>query len=170
MPSQPTSNVEAWSAAAVRDRVETSMRAEDTGLDAGEAVAELAERRMTMGRNRPIAVSARLPDESSVRCVVKPRGRLTVPPLEYLCERVGSASTGAHHAASSPRAHRRRLRKVGALARLDDQALEAVTASVPEEWTTGNAKDKLPRIVEVLARRRDAVESWLPQVQAAASR
>lgn len=63
-----------------------------THLAAPELLAEMAERRMTAGRNRPMTVFARkaAPESPLVHCVVKPRGRLTMPPVEYLCEWLAS--------------------------------------------------------------------------------
>jgi hypothetical protein len=49
---------------------------------------------------------------------------------------------------------------------LDDSFFSELTRVAPAEWTAGQASGKLDRIVDVLQKRRDAVERWLPQVQA----
>lgn len=263
-----------------------------------ELEAEMAIRRLSSGRTQPIALRARAPNPSaeSVECVVKPRQRLTMPPLEYLCEWVGSAVALAL-GLRTPRPQRVRIDSVfadsvidpelrqdlrgsvglafgseyvsdaftqyaaglvlsstqraaaamvlgfdvfvhnpdrratnpnlfvdrsgflvfdheqafsfllpligapppetsgaldivehhvlrhafgrsgpdfgpfrEALSKLDDPTLEAIAESVAEEWTIGAAQAKLPRIMEVLAERRDKLDKWLPQVEAAVMR
>lgn len=263
-----------------------------------ELEAELAIRRLGSGRTRPIALHARAtePNVKSIECVVKPRQRLTMPPLEYLCEWVGSALALAM-GLRTPRPHRLRIdsmfadsvadpelredlrASIGlafgsqyvsdgftqyaaglalsstqrgaaamvlgfdvfvhnpdrraanpnlfvdrsgfllfdheqafsfllpligapppeispaldivehhvlrhafgrsgpdfgpfreALSKVDDPTLEAIARSVHEEWTVGAAQAKLPRIMEVLAERRDKLDKWLPQVEAAVMR
>ncbi len=263
-----------------------------------ELQAELAGRRLGSGRNRPLTVYARgtASGVPSIECVVKPRNRLPMAPLEYLCEWVGSAiatclglrtprgfpvrvdqlfadsvmdpdlradlrqSVGLcfgsefvsdgftqhtpelvlstaqrrnaatvlafdvfihnpdrradnpnlftdragfllfdHEAAfsfvlpligsqespiSSPAldiVDKHVFRHVfgrngpdfdpfrSALGQLDDAVLQAIADGVPPEWTHGAATAKLPEIMDVLAARRDAVESWLPQVAAGVS-
>lgn len=57
-----------------------------------------------------------------------------------------------------------------ALAGLDDAALGAIAAGVPEQWTRGPAQGKLPEIMAILQQRRDAVDQWLPQVEAGVGR
>lgn len=52
------------------------------------------------------------------------------------------------------------------LERLDDVFFASLKAAAPVDWTVGLASDKLDRVLEVLQKRRDAVNSWLPQVQA----
>ncbi|MCB9591139.1 MAG: hypothetical protein H6719_00280 [Sandaracinaceae bacterium] len=258
-----------------------------------EILAELAERRLTTGRNKPITVFARGPgpDASAVQCVIKPRNRLTQPPLEYLCEWIASqiaielglttptpyvvridqafaqsvidpdlrsdllASVGlvfgseyvsddytqyVHGLVLSPgqkaaAAHvlgfdvfthnpdrradnpnlfvnrngfvlfdheaafsfllpiigapppatdpaldivshhvfRHALGKApdlgsfeAAVCGLTDGVLTTIASSAPTEWTTGSAQGKLTKIMEVLRDRRDAVKTWLPQLQA----
>lgn len=263
-----------------------------------ELEAEIAIRRLGAGRTQPIALRARAVDSSaeSVECVVKPRQRLTMAPLEYLCEWVGSAVALAM-GLRTPRPRRVRIdrffadsvmdptlrqdlhasiglafgseyvsdgftqyavglelsstqRKAAAMvlgfdvfvhnpdrravnpnlfvdrsdfllfdheqafsfllpliggpppetspaldivehhalrhafgrsgpdfgpfreavSNVDDPTLEAIAESVAGEWTIGAAQAKLPRIMEVLARRRDQLDKWLPQVEAAVMR
>jgi len=57
-----------------------------------------------------------------------------------------------------------------ALARLDDNFFADLEAATPVEWTVDHARGKLSRIVEVLRRRRDAVDDWLPKVFACLDR
>lgn len=52
------------------------------------------------------------------------------------------------------------------LAALNDARLDEIAAAVPAAWKVGQATGKLEKIVEILRARRDAVESWLPQVEA----
>ena len=52
------------------------------------------------------------------------------------------------------------------LASLDDGRLEELAAATPAAWQTGLATGKLQHILDILRRRRDAVEQWLPQVEA----
>src|SRR5262245_59609 len=54
------------------------------------AEAELVQQRMRSGRHAPLLVHARIGDGPLVQCVVKPTGRLTMPPTEYLLEWVAS--------------------------------------------------------------------------------
>jgi hypothetical protein len=49
---------------------------------------------------------------------------------------------------------------------LDDAFFSELRRATPVEWTVGQASGKLDTIVEVLQKRRDAVDRWLPQVQA----
>lgn len=53
-----------------------------------------------------------------------------------------------------------------ALAKLEDSRLAAIVDSTPAEWRTGPASGKLEQIIETLQKRRDAVDSWLPSVEA----
>jgi hypothetical protein len=57
-----------------------------------------------------------------------------------------------------------------ALATLDDNFFADLEAATPVEWTVDHARGKLSRIVEVLRRRRDAVDDWLPKVFACLDR
>lgn len=52
------------------------------------------------------------------------------------------------------------------LAGLTDEVFTTIVEATPPEWQVGQAEGKLTRIVEVLRRRRDAVEEWLPKVEA----
>lgn len=263
-----------------------------------ELEAEIAIRRLGSGRTQPIALRARAVDSSteSVDCVVKPRQRLAMAPLEYVCEWVGSA-LALTLGLRTPRPHRVRIDGVfadsvidpvlrqdlrgsvglafgseyvsdaftqyatglvlsttqraaaamvlgfdvfvhnpdrratnpnlfvdrsgflvfdheqafsfllpligapapeaspaldivehhvlrhafgrsgadfgpfrEAVSKLDDPTLEAIGQSVAGEWTIGAAQAKLPRIMQVLAERRDKLDKWLPQVEAAVMR
>jgi len=49
---------------------------------------------------------------------------------------------------------------------LDDERLADLSASTPGEWCIGSASGKLEQIVKTLRERRDAVDSWLQQVEA----
>ena len=49
---------------------------------------------------------------------------------------------------------------------LTDEVLEAIVAATPPAWEEGAAAGKIARIVEVLRRRRDAMDQWLPKVEA----
>lgn len=53
-----------------------------------------------------------------------------------------------------------------ALARLDDLLLSQIEAETPPEWCVGPADGKLAFILKTLRNRRDAVETWLPEVEA----
>ena len=57
-----------------------------------------------------------------------------------------------------------------ALKDLSDEKLALISRSVPREWTSGVAAGKLPKIIQVLAGRRDAVDAWLPLVKARAGK
>lgn len=52
------------------------------------------------------------------------------------------------------------------VAAVSDDDLEAIARATPLAWQTGLAAGKLDTIVEVMRRRRDAIERWLPQVEA----
>jgi hypothetical protein len=52
------------------------------------------------------------------------------------------------------------------LAGLTDEVLGAIVASTPACWQKGPAAGKLERIIDVLRGRRDAVDQWLPKVEA----
>jgi hypothetical protein len=45
-----------------------------------------------------------------------------------------------------------------------------LVAATPAEWTADRARGKLNRIVEVLQKRRDAADNWLPKVFACLDR
>lgn len=51
------------------------------------------------------------------------------------------------------------------LAALTDERLAQVAAATPAEWCTGTAAGVLGKVLETLRRRRDAVDSWLPEVE-----
>ncbi len=53
---------------------------------------------------------------------------------------------------------------------LDQAFFEALMEATPSEWTCDHARGKLDRIVEVLQRRREAVDRWLPKVFACLDR
>jgi hypothetical protein len=57
-----------------------------------------------------------------------------------------------------------------ALARLDDNFFAGLEGATPVEWTVDQAHGKLSRIVDVLRKRRDAVDDWLPKVFACLDR
>lgn len=57
-----------------------------------------------------------------------------------------------------------------ALVALDDDFFADLEALTPVEWTVDQARGKLSRIVEVLRKRRDAVDDWLPKVFACLDR
>jgi hypothetical protein len=57
-----------------------------------------------------------------------------------------------------------------ALDTLDDDFFADLEAATPVEWTVDQARGKLGRIVEVLRKRRDAVDDWLPKVFACLDR
>ncbi len=48
---------------------------------------------------------------------------------------------------------------------LDDVFWDTLAASTPAEWTQGHARRKVETICDILRRRRDAIQSWLPQVK-----
>jgi hypothetical protein len=52
------------------------------------------------------------------------------------------------------------------LGALTDEVFDAIVAATPAEWQQGPAAGKLSIIVDVLRRRRDAAEQWLPKVEA----
>lgn len=54
----------------------------------------------------------------------------------------------------------------GALGCLDDQWWSNLVASTPGEWREGPASGKIEIVIETLMGRRDAVATWLPQVEA----
>jgi hypothetical protein len=56
------------------------------------------------------------------------------------------------------------------LSRLDDNFFAELEAATPVEWTVDQARGKLGKIVEVLRKRRDAVDHWLPKVFACLDR
>ncbi len=49
---------------------------------------------------------------------------------------------------------------------LDDARLEQISAATPAAWQIGMAQGKLQDVLDILRRRRDAVDQWLPQVEA----
>jgi hypothetical protein len=49
---------------------------------------------------------------------------------------------------------------------LTDDVFAAIVAATPQSWQQGPAAGKLQVIVEVLRRRRDAVDQWLPRIEA----
>jgi hypothetical protein len=53
---------------------------------------------------------------------------------------------------------------------LDEVFWTTLAALTPAEWTQGQAASKLGMICDVLRRRRDALQSWLPQVMACLDR
>ena len=53
---------------------------------------------------------------------------------------------------------------------LDDVFWNTLAAETPAEWTQGPAAGKMEEICDVLRRRRDALQSWLPQVKACLDR
>jgi hypothetical protein len=53
-----------------------------------------------------------------------------------------------------------------ALGQLTDQVLAEIVAVTPAAWTIGLADGKLSYVVEVMKKRRDAVNEWLPKVEA----
>jgi hypothetical protein len=57
-----------------------------------------------------------------------------------------------------------------ALALLDDDFFADLVAATPVEWTVDQARGKLDKIVELLKKRRDAVDEWLPKVFACLER
>lgn len=57
-----------------------------------------------------------------------------------------------------------------ALTRLTDEVLAEIATGTPSAWQTGFAVGKSKEIVDVMKRRRDAAEKWLPQVEACLAR
>lgn len=111
-------------------------------------------RRMTSGRNQPLLVLARDGIGRPWRCVVKARPRLAAPPSEYLFEWLGSAL-----------ARRLGLTVPDPLAvTITSEFASAASTPFRMELAVDQARGKLSRIVEVLRRRRDAVDDWLPKV------
>lgn len=53
-----------------------------------------------------------------------------------------------------------------AMGRLTDQVFDEIEAATPATWTTGHADGKLSYVVGVMKKRRDAIDHWLPQVEA----
>ena len=53
-----------------------------------------------------------------------------------------------------------------AVRNITDEVLEAVGQATPPAWQVGLANGKLGAIIDVMKRRRDAVDQWLPQVEA----
>ncbi len=51
------------------------------------------------------------------------------------------------------------------LAALDDAFFEELVVATPGEWTSGTAVGKIDQVVDVLRRRRDAANRWLPKVE-----
>lgn len=51
------------------------------------------------------------------------------------------------------------------LAGLTDERLEQIQLATPAEWREGPASGKLELVVDTLRRRRDAVDTWLPEVE-----
>jgi hypothetical protein len=49
---------------------------------------------------------------------------------------------------------------------LTDETFEAIVSATPMSWQDGYATGKLPKIMEILRKRRDAVNEWLPKVEA----
>ena len=47
---------------------------------------------------------------------------------------------------------------------LDDADFDALPSLVPVEWQQGTAAGKIERIIEVLKKRRDCIDRWLPKV------
>lgn len=53
-----------------------------------------------------------------------------------------------------------------ALALLTDQVFDEIVVATPPAWTCGLAGGKMSYVVEVMKKRRDAVNDWLPRVEA----
>jgi hypothetical protein len=53
-----------------------------------------------------------------------------------------------------------------ALRALSDKRLSDIAAATPGEWCTGPAQGKLEQILKTIQERRNALDSWLPQVEA----
>jgi hypothetical protein len=52
------------------------------------------------------------------------------------------------------------------LAALSDARLDEIAAATPTSWQVALATGKLGQLLDILRRRRDAVDHWLPQVEA----
>ena len=57
-----------------------------------------------------------------------------------------------------------------AVAALTDEVLDEIAQATPAAWQLGLATGKLVEIMEVMRRRRDAIDRWLPQVETWLSR
>jgi hypothetical protein len=53
-----------------------------------------------------------------------------------------------------------------AIRALNDRFFDALRAATPAGWTAGAAGGMIERTISVLRQRRDAVDLWLPQVEA----
>jgi hypothetical protein len=53
-----------------------------------------------------------------------------------------------------------------ALELLTDQVFDEIVAVTPPAWTSGHAQGKMGFVVDVMKKRRDAVNDWLPKVEA----
>lgn len=53
-----------------------------------------------------------------------------------------------------------------AVAAITDEDLDAIDRATPASWKVGLADGKSGTIVQVMRRRRDAIDIWLPQVEA----
>jgi hypothetical protein len=53
-----------------------------------------------------------------------------------------------------------------AVAAITDEQIEAIRRATPAAWQVGLSDGKLARLLDVMRRRRDAIEKWLPQVEA----
>jgi hypothetical protein len=53
-----------------------------------------------------------------------------------------------------------------AIRRLENETLDMIGESVPQEWTVGRASGKVSAILDTLRRRRDGIDIWLDQVEA----
>ena len=53
-----------------------------------------------------------------------------------------------------------------AVEQLTDEVFDEIIAATPPAWTIGPAEGKLRYVVDVMKKRRDAVNDWLPKVEA----
>lgn len=53
-----------------------------------------------------------------------------------------------------------------AVAAITDEQIEAIGRATPTAWKCGTSGEKLATLLDVMRRRRDAIEKWLPQVEA----
>ncbi len=111
-------------------------------------------------RDRLIAI-----DHGDAFAFLWPRIGATVDPVvDPLLDVVG------RHAVSPFLSHRTVRGALAAfrvrLAALDDARFEEIRAATTASWNIGPASGRLAQLLDVLRRRRDAVDRWLPQLEA----
>lgn len=145
------------------DLVDASLRIPAAELLAFDVFIHNVDRRaentnLFLGRTAPVAF-----DHGDAFAFVWPLIGAPDPvtdPVLSIAQRHAFASTVRRRPPPSLRTFR------ASLAALTDESLALLEAATPTAWQTGLASGKLAQILDILRRRRDAVQEWLPMVEA----